>query len=292
MTRKETDRLYGGIVEFSGLEDFIDTPVRHYSSGMYVRLGFSVAVHVDPEILMVDEVIAVGDAEFQRRCHEHFYKLKSQGTTIVIVTHGLSEVKAMCDEAAWLDHGSLRAVGPASEIVRGYTDVVNLAEAERHGREQDGDVDQGESTAAVVAIDRVHVVGAGGRPRPVLSPHDPVAIQVDYTMKRPVDDARLRFSIYNSQDFVVAATGTDQVCPIPATARQGPGPVRHPLAARSGRATTRCPSTSPTPTASSPTTWPSEPPSCECAPATWKSPAWFGSKAAGSRPSLELDRPL
>ena len=77
MTRKETDRLYGSIVEFSGLEDFIDTPVRHYSSGMYVRLGFSVAVHVDPEILMVDEVIAVGDAEFQRRCHEHFYKLRS-----------------------------------------------------------------------------------------------------------------------------------------------------------------------------------------------------------------------
>ena len=114
MTRKETDRLYGSIVEFSGLEEFVDTPVRHYSSGMYVRLGFAVAVHVDPDILMVDEVIAVGDAEFQRRCYEHFYKLRQKGTTIVIVTHGLGDVKSMCDEAAWLDHGALRAVGAGS----------------------------------------------------------------------------------------------------------------------------------------------------------------------------------
>ena len=223
MTRKETERMYGSIVEFSGLEDFIDTPVRHYSSGMYVRLGFSVAVHVQPDILMVDEVIAVGDTEFQRRCHEHFYKLRSQGTTIVIVTHGLEDVKASCDEVAWLDHGHLRAVGPASDIVRQYWDVVNLAEAERHGREG-ADLDHGTFDADAVAIEKVSVLAADGRPLPLLSSHDPAVIQVEYTMKRPIADARVGFNISNSQDLVLAGTSADQVLALPPTV--GSGKVR------------------------------------------------------------------
>ena len=173
MTRKETDRLYGSIVEFSGLEEFVDTPVRHYSSGMYVRLGFAVAVHVDPHILMVDEVIAVGDAEFQRRCYEHFYKLRQKGTTIVIVTHGLGDVKSMCDEAAWLDHGSLRAVGAAPEIVTMYLDEVNRAEADRH--ERAGEAADAPTTRPPPTSSRstaVQVLGADGQPMQLLSSHD------------------------------------------------------------------------------------------------------------------------
>ena len=88
LTRREVNSVLGEIVEFSGLEDFIDSPVKHYSSGMYVRLGFAVAVHVNPEILMIDEVIAVGDEEFQRRCFDYIYRLRRQGVTIVMVSHG------------------------------------------------------------------------------------------------------------------------------------------------------------------------------------------------------------
>ena len=97
LSKKETDDLYGRIVDFSGLADFIDTPVKHFSSGMYVRLGFSVAVHVEPQILLVDEVIAVGDEEFQRRCFEHLNKLRRKGVTIVLVTHSLQFVQTLCD---------------------------------------------------------------------------------------------------------------------------------------------------------------------------------------------------
>ena len=96
MTRREIDAVFDEIVEFSGLEEFIDSPVKYYSSGMYVRLGFAVAVHVDPDILIIDEVIAVGDEEFQRSCFDHLYTLRRKGVTIVLVTHGLADDESRC----------------------------------------------------------------------------------------------------------------------------------------------------------------------------------------------------
>jgi ABC-type polysaccharide/polyol phosphate transport system ATPase subunit len=109
MSHKEIGRRFDDIVGFAGLERFIDTPVKNYSSGMYVRLGFSVAINVDPDVLLVDEVLAVGDEQFQRRCAEKFAELRGKGKTIVVVSHSLGTVQQMCDGAAWLDHGVLRS---------------------------------------------------------------------------------------------------------------------------------------------------------------------------------------
>ena len=109
-----------------GLEHFIDTPVKNYSSGMYVRLGFSVAINVDPDILLVDEVLAVGDEEFQRRCSEKFAELKHSGKTVVIVSHALGSVRNLCDEVALLEHGKLIAIGPAGEVIDGYLAEVHV----------------------------------------------------------------------------------------------------------------------------------------------------------------------
>lgn len=117
------------IIEFSGLEEFIDSPVKVYSSGMYVRLGFAVAVHVDPEILIVDEVVAVGDEEFQIRCFSHLDYLRSQGVTIVLVSHDLSMMRDRCDQMAWLDQGRLKAAGDPQRVVDDYLDTVNPAGA-------------------------------------------------------------------------------------------------------------------------------------------------------------------
>src|SRR5690349_15644695 len=105
LPKKEIDRRFDEIVDFSGLEDRIDTPVKNYSSGMYIRLGFSVAINVDPEILLIDEILTVGDESFQRKCSQKFDDLKDAGKTIVIVSHGLGSVKELCDEVALLDHG-------------------------------------------------------------------------------------------------------------------------------------------------------------------------------------------
>lgn len=107
LTRKETERLFDDIVAFSEIEQFIDNQVKHYSSGMYVRLGFAVAVHVDPDILLVDEVLAVGDEHFQRKCLAKISDFQSDGRTILLVTHALETVEAMCTRGVVLDHGNL-----------------------------------------------------------------------------------------------------------------------------------------------------------------------------------------
>jgi ABC-2 type transport system ATP-binding protein len=124
MTKKEITRKFDEILEFSGVEQFIDQPVKNYSSGMYVRLGFSIAVHVNPDILVVDEVLAVGDAEFQAKCHQKFRDFKKEGRTVILVSHDMPTVKSMCDDVAWLNHGDLVTVGKASSTIKAYTDSL------------------------------------------------------------------------------------------------------------------------------------------------------------------------
>lgn len=120
MSRKEIDRKFDEIVSFSGVGQFIDQPVKNYSSGMYVRLGFSVAINVDPDVLIVDEVFAVGDAEFQEKCRQKFIELKHRGKTVILVSHSMDTVREMCDQVAWLNHGDLVAAGDAQSTISAY----------------------------------------------------------------------------------------------------------------------------------------------------------------------------
>ena len=124
MTAKEIDAQFDSIVDFAELHEFIDTPVKRYSSGMYVRLGFAVAVHSNPEILLVDEVLSVGDAYFQEKCLAKMHDFKAQGTTIVVVSHSPNLVEDFCERAIWLDHGRVAGEGPAGEVVRHYMETV------------------------------------------------------------------------------------------------------------------------------------------------------------------------
>ena len=118
--RRQMAEAMDAIVEFSGVGTHIDAPVKIYSSGMYARLGFAVAVNVDPDVLLVDEVIAVGDEEFQRRCLHHMDTLRAAGTTIVLVSHDTALVRRLCDTAGWLHQGRLRAVGEPAAVVEQY----------------------------------------------------------------------------------------------------------------------------------------------------------------------------
>jgi ABC-type polysaccharide/polyol phosphate transport system ATPase subunit len=125
MSKKEVTRKFDEIVDFSGVEQFIDQPVKNYSSGMYVRLGFAIAINVDPDILVVDEVLAVGDAEFQEKCFQKFRDFKAAGKTVILVSHSMDTVQAMCDRAAWLDHGALKSVGLAGATIESYVDSIH-----------------------------------------------------------------------------------------------------------------------------------------------------------------------
>ena len=129
LSRKEIDRRYDAIVEFSGLADFIEEPVKNYSSGMYVRLGFSVAIHTDPEILLVDEVLAVGDEAFQHRCLRRIEEFLAKGNTLLLVSHSLDTIERFSDEVLWLEKGRNRLLGSPRRVA----DAYRLAVAEREG---------------------------------------------------------------------------------------------------------------------------------------------------------------
>ena len=172
--RKEMNRKFGEIVAFSELERFIDTPVRRYSSGMYMRLGFAVAISVDPDILIVDEVLAVGDEAFQRKCLERIDDFRRRGKTIIFVSHALPTIEKLCDRAIWLHHGVIAAEGPAAPTVRSYLEELRRRDEEGRRlttetqRAQRGDEGTGFTTEAQRAQrgDREarSVVGARGRP--------------------------------------------------------------------------------------------------------------------------------
>lgn len=139
MSKAEISRKFDDIVGFSGVENFIDEPVKNYSSGMYVRLGFSVAVHVDPEILLVDEVLAVGDAAFQRKCAAKFAEFKASGRTVVVVAHSAPILRQMCSSAVLLEKGKVQTVGEANTVLDLYEEKVNATIArEVHGIERWG----------------------------------------------------------------------------------------------------------------------------------------------------------
>ncbi len=125
LTKSEIDARIQDIISFSELEQFIDNPVRTYSSGMYMRLAFSVAINVDAEILLIDEILAVGDQHFQDKCFQKLYELKKSGKTIIIVTHSLDSVRNLCDRAIWVQDGNLFMDGEATSVIQAYIDEVN-----------------------------------------------------------------------------------------------------------------------------------------------------------------------
>jgi ABC-type polysaccharide/polyol phosphate transport system ATPase subunit len=128
LTKREITRRFDEIVEFAELQEFIDAPVKTYSSGMYMRLGFAVAIHVDPDVLLVDEVLAVGDEGFTHKCLDKFAEFRRRGKTILLVTHSLNLVERFCDEALWLDDGVARAHGDPKRVVGAYLTAVEKTE--------------------------------------------------------------------------------------------------------------------------------------------------------------------
>src|SRR5262249_54129344 len=163
MSKREIDKRFDDIVGFAGLEEFIDTPVKNYSSGMFVRLGFSVAITVEPDILMIDEILAVGDESFQLKCMEKFAEIRRSGRTIVLVSHGLDAVRNVCDRAVWLDQGSMMKEGESQEVVTSYLESVR---DDRRAHESVDSVATPEETAEGSVgwhLGRVRVVDDDGR---------------------------------------------------------------------------------------------------------------------------------
>jgi ABC-2 type transport system ATP-binding protein/lipopolysaccharide transport system ATP-binding protein len=181
---------------------------------MFVRLGFAVAVHVRPEILIIDEVVAVGDEEFQRRCFEHIYKLRANGVTIVLVSHSLGLVQTMCDNVAWFDHGHLMAAGPSVEVVGKYLKAVNTVEAER----VQGEVEEGMGSTAVdggarrgsgeIRFTDVSIMDADGARTMFGQSEEPLTVRLSYEVNEPVEDPVFAVSIRHENGLLLSLTTT------------------------------------------------------------------------------------
>ena len=180
MKRKEIERKYDRIVEFAELGEFMDTPVKWYSSGMFARLGFSVAAHLDPDVLLVDEVLSVGDVGFQRRCRDWMRRYRETGATVVFVSHNMSAVTSLCDRVAVLDRGKLLYVGSPGEAVKYYMETV---------------LQRQESVSGPVRLVYSEVTNASGLPTRTFQPGEPCLIELALASEADLSGVNLGITI-------------------------------------------------------------------------------------------------
>jgi ABC-type polysaccharide/polyol phosphate transport system ATPase subunit len=200
MKKAEIARKFDAIVAFAEVEQFIDTPVKHYSSGMYVRLGFAIAIHNNPEILLIDEVLSVGDLVFQRKCFEKMRELKESGRTIVLISHAMSQIESMCERAILLRKGKLLADGPAHDVAQQYVAVADTAASNI--------VQPG--TESGMAITAVRLLDANGEQSARCALGSAMVFEIDFDARRPITNAV--FSIHLSRGHTrVYDSDTDSV---------------------------------------------------------------------------------
>jgi len=229
LTRRQVEERFHEIVAFAELERFIDAPVKTYSSGMYARLGFAVAIHVDPEVLLIDEVLAVGDESFTRKCLDKIGEFRRRGKTILIVTHSLGLVEKMCDEVLWLRRGKVEGEGDPKRVVDAYLTYVAGGEekllAQEHGQAPDevaapapatppGETGapqlyrEGRWGSRDVEITRVRLLDAKGRERHVYVPGEALTIALDVHAGTAVDDFVFGVGLFAADGTSVYGTNT------------------------------------------------------------------------------------
>jgi len=236
LSKREIERRFDEIVEFAELADFIDAPVKTYSSGMYMRLGFSVAIHVDPEVLLVDEVLAVGDEGFTHKCLDKFAEFKRRNKTILLVTHSLGLVERFCDEAVWLDAGRKRAQGDPTRVIGAYvtdverqeeqflaatdakaqletgTQAPTAAEAPRDAGEAAADMfkaTEGRWGSGGVQIASVEFLNDQQQATQIFHTGEALTIRLNVRALKPVNDFVFGFGIFNAEGVCIYGTNTD-----------------------------------------------------------------------------------
>ena len=196
LTRREIDKRFDEIVDFAELDQFIETPVKRYSSGMTVRLGFAVAACIEPDILLVDEVLAVGDASFRLKCVQRIKELLHNGTSLIFVSHDLGLVRSVCESAIYIEHGQVQLLGRSSEVIEAYTReidkkrAIQMAQAHRNLMDSEADIE----------IAKIEVSGEGDPELEGIANDKPAIIRVHYYAYRHIEKANLFVRINRSDD--------------------------------------------------------------------------------------------
>jgi lipopolysaccharide transport system ATP-binding protein len=213
LTRREVDRRFDEIVHFAEVEPLIDTPMKRYSSGLYARLGFSVAIHSHPDIVLVDEVLAVGDAAFRRRALDSLRRLIADGKTVLFISHDLWNVRRLCDQIVWLDQGRIRASGAAAEIADRYTEEVNGdVPASRQNPLQGLRAGTGE-----IRYTDVEVVDCTGRQADRIREGDTLVVRARYDASRRIASPVFQVAIVDVETGLTVATATSSPADSPST---------------------------------------------------------------------------
>jgi ABC-type polysaccharide/polyol phosphate transport system ATPase subunit len=210
LSRREVRQRFEQIVEFADLGPYMDTPLKRYSSGMYARLGFAVAAHVDPDVLLVDEVLSVGDVSFQDRSIRKMLSFRDDGRAILFVSHNLSAVEMMCQRAVWLDHGAVRLEGPTAEVVRAYLDAVDESLVQHLAGHEPGDNLEPDETETVNVTD-VAVHDADGQPRAAFEFGEPLRVQLRCLATRTA--RQVQCSVTVRGDYSPLFTATSETFP-------------------------------------------------------------------------------
>lgn len=216
LNRREVRQRFDEIVAFAEIEDFIDNPVRTYSSGMRMRLAFAVAVHTDPEILLIDEVLAVGDLGFRRKCLDRIAKFRKEGKTIILVSHDTSQIKLLCDEALWLEAGQVAAHGKTEKVIRSYIAEAKAETqqqtraARRHDDSTNGKIlyEKNRAGAKALEIIDLRLLNADGTTITTLSTGEPLNIEIDYVASHPVEAPIFGIGIYRDDHQLCFRTNT------------------------------------------------------------------------------------
>jgi len=229
LTRREVEERFDEIVAFAELEDFIDAPVKTYSSGMYMRLGFAVAIHVDPDVLLIDEVLAVGDEAFTRKCLDKIGEFRRRGKTIVLVTHSLGLVEKMCDETLWLRHGRLQDHGDPRRVVDAYLTYVAGGEEALLARDQSATADaeepaphgyrEGRWGSREVEITSVRLLDDRGKERHVYVPGESLTVSLGVRAEEEVRDFVFGVGLFTADGVHVYGTNTHIEDHVPRAAR-------------------------------------------------------------------------
>jgi ABC-type polysaccharide/polyol phosphate transport system ATPase subunit len=204
LTRKAIDRQFDAIVSFADVERLIDTPMKRYSSGLYARLGFSVAIHSNPDIVLVDEVLSVGDAAFRRRAMEALKGLIAQGKTVLFISHDMWNVRRLCSEILWMESGTVRAYGEAGAIAEQYMNEVNLEALQN----QATSLQSHRGGTGEVRFDSVDLYGADGAPRAVFAPNDTLVLRGAYVASKPVESPVFQAAIVDVETGVIVTTAS------------------------------------------------------------------------------------
>jgi lipopolysaccharide transport system ATP-binding protein len=203
MSKREIDRKFDEIVAFAEIEKFIETPVKHYSSGMYVRLAFAVAAHLEPDILLVDEVLAVGDINFQKKCLGKMGEVAKGGRTVVLVSHQLNQIRRLCERVAWVDAGSIRQSGPTHEVVSAYESA--MARGDQNGRGGH----EAKRRASKGRFVRWEVVDPRGEEGHILSGLGPVTIRFTAELYKNVGAGHHGVALFNAERQLMWGTAAD-----------------------------------------------------------------------------------